>query len=184
MSIRRLLGSLAEILETQPQMLVGYAAPSIHQLSVSPSGLCTSAGPLRLADCPNARTTGATLVINGTAFGASGAAVLVGGKGCPDTQYLVPNTVLTCSLPYGFGFGLAVTVVQLGGSVSVEDASVSFELCPPGTYLDGGDACTNCSIGTVNCSFVACCLTTTCILEFCLGLAGEQLCWGIFVCYV
>ena len=117
----------------EPMFLLGYGSPVIYNLSVVDSVACTvTDDPLRLMDCPN-QASNATLAVNGINFGANGAVMLVGGLPCALTVFT--HTSLACSLPYGHGVDIPVVVVQSGGSVSSDSASLSFQLCPAGMLI-------------------------------------------------
>ena len=147
---------------SRASLLVSYAAPTITTILGCP--VTTSA--THTADCP--RDGGITITLQGTAFGADGAIVLVGGKSCTNVVHSAtsPHTEVTCTLPEGTGLSKSVLLIQGQGSVSTNTALLSYlpcaagsyavgattvcDLCPPGQITSslGQAACTQCEAGT------------------------------------
>ena len=80
-------------------------------------------------DCP--RLGGGVLTIRGTGFGFVGAAVLIGSSACP-LYSLQLDSVLTCTLPAGAVPNAPVLVVQNGGALNANVASLGYQQCEPG----------------------------------------------------
>ena len=106
------------------------------------------------AECPAGGAVNITIEGDNFGSGSAGspiAVVLIGGNTCADTQHdnaTNPHRNLTCTLPAGWGVNLGVTVVQTGQvSDSNPEATVSYEECPPSTFIDNDGACVICPSG-------------------------------------
>jgi len=132
-------------LQSTPMQYIGYAAPEITNLAHNQCELVSSSS---LTDCP--RSGGGTLTVTGTNLGNSGAVVLVGGGVCSNVAHVVASTVVTCTLPSGTVQNSPVIFIQQAGAMSLDDAVISYILCPPGTYQNGIFlSCVACPTGTV-----------------------------------
>ena len=123
---------------------LSYGEPAVRAVAG-----CADAGN-STADCPTDGNV--TITLTGDNFGAGGAVVLMGGQTCGGVRHAPgarAHTELRCVLPAGVGEGHKVRVFQ-GSQISPLNrrASVSYTLCPRGTFTSGS-ACEDCTAGQV-----------------------------------
>eukprot|EP00808_Paulinella_micropora_P010916 g20679.t1 len=129
---------------------INYASPTIHALSASKCKTVES-DPLSVTDC--AVTGGFELTVQGANFGDD-PFVWIGAH--QSANVTVPwnetqQRVVVCSVPAGTR-PVTVLVQQRNGRFSQNAGGLSYQSCPPGTFLNetGGPRCVNCTAGTFN----------------------------------
>ena len=134
----------SEVAESAPDT-VSYSPPYVTGLAHTDCVLDPD-DATRLEDCPN--DGGGALTINGNNFGEHGAVVLVGLQTCNDLFHTAGSSQITCTLPPGGSEEAGITVVQLGGSVTIE-ARISYFQCFQGDFRasDSDLTCTPCAAG-------------------------------------
>lgn len=129
---------------------LSYAEPTFTTISG-----CARVDGNSTADC--LRAGGNTLQIDGANFGAADAVVLIGAKACSPVIHDVasPHTRLTCTTPPGTNVDRAVLVIQDGGEINRQAATISYAQCQPGTFYNPSlaknpldTACVVCPVGT------------------------------------
>ncbi len=126
--------------------LVSYAPPVLTSIQ----GCTATAAPTSVVGCP--RNGGTSITLTGTAFGASGAIVLVSGIPCTNVVHdaATPHTKVTCTLPQGTGNLKTVLLIQGQGSVSTNSVLLSYLPCAAGSYAVGSTTvCTDCPAGSI-----------------------------------
>jgi hypothetical protein len=126
--------------------LLNYAGPVVTKIEHE---YCTlGESNTELTSCP--REGGGLLTITGTNLGSSGAVVLIGAAFCGDLVHS-DTTLVVCTLPPGFRIDESLVFIQSGGTLSLNDASISYVPCSPGTYQSGTEThCHNCALGSVS----------------------------------
>ena len=142
-------------LSSIPVGLLSYAHPIITNISHSSctnSSIFTSSNSSKvsvgLLDCP--RNGGGTLWVEGSNLGEAGAVIIIGSGVCTDLIHESSDRV-KCELPAGTTLDTAMVFIQAGGIMNLEDASVSWTQCQPGTFQEGSNLeCIPCPIGSVS----------------------------------
>jgi hypothetical protein len=135
------------VLLSTPRKLLSYALPAITQLYHTECVF--GSGSSLLFGCP--RLGGGLLTLIGNNFGNSGAVVLVGSELCLNVIHVQDSICVQCILPPGTSISTAVVFIQAGGSLSSNDAKISYLACPPGTFQSGNTlTCQPCAIGTIS----------------------------------
>ena len=96
-----------------------YSPPNITRVSGCVGDTATTA-----VNCPIAGSQ--LITLTGSNFGpstTSGVTVSVNGNACTSVTYLTPHTQVTCTLPSGVGYNLAVSITVTGQSFTVNALS-------------------------------------------------------------
>ena len=144
------IGDADEAAFVSTAALLSYAQPNITSLSHDDcEGQSEPENSKYLVNCPRAGQ--GTLTITGTDFGADFAVVLIGSNVCENVVHNRNHTELECVLPAGVTADNGVILIQNGGSMSRNQATVSYVQCQPGTFQPSDNiTCRECPPGKIS----------------------------------